>query len=74
MKLEELFEGGSNKEIQAERDRFDSALAELVRDEDEPELTEKELKAKIDGLVQKYKLTPSQRRHLALAAEGPIGY
>ncbi len=66
MLFKELFED--------ESDRFNSALAELVRDEDEPELSEAELTALIDKLAQKYKLTPSQRRHLALAAEGPIGY
>lgn len=55
-------------------DAFQAALAELVRDEEDPELTEKELKIHVDWLAKKHKLTAKEKRELALAAEGPIGY
>ena len=55
-------------------DAFQDALAELVRDEEDPELSEAELKALIDKLAKKYKLSASEKKELALAAEGPIGY
>lgn len=62
---EEKFEAGAK--------RFADALVELVRDEDDPELSEDELKAEIDRVAKKYGLTGAERKRLALACEGPIG-
>ena len=53
---------------------FQAALAELVRDEEDPEMTEADLKAHINWLAKKHKLTAKEKRELALCAEGPIGY
>ena len=51
-----------------------AALADMVRDEDDPELSEDELKALVNKLAKKHKLNAGQKKKLALAAEGPIGY
>lgn len=64
----------SDEKFEASAKRFSDALVELVRDEDDPELSEDELKAEIARVAKKYKLTGAERKKLALAAEGPIGY
>lgn len=55
-------------------DRFQAALADIVRDEDESELSEEELKALVATVAAKHKLNGKEKKELALAAEGPIGY
>jgi hypothetical protein len=76
MKLEELFEASkqSDEDFRASSKRFADALVSLVRGDDDPELSEDELKAAVDAAAKKYKLTGAERKRLALACEGPIGY
>jgi hypothetical protein len=69
---------GKTQEVAGLKEAYDpafaAACADLVRDEDDPELSEDELKALIDKLAKKHKLNGKQKKELALAAEGPIGY
>ena len=62
------------KELFEDQDKFRAALVELVRDEDEPELSEEELKALVRKVAKKHGLSAAETKRLALAAEGPIGY
>lgn len=76
MLIKELFETKrqSDEEFEASAKRFSDALVSLVRDEDDPELSEEELKAAVRAAAKKFKLTAVEAKRLALAAEGPIGY
>ena len=76
MLIKELFEAKrkSDKEFEASARRFGDALVSLVRDEDDPELSEAELKAAVAAAAKKFGLNAEEKKRLALAAEGPIGY
>jgi hypothetical protein len=62
------------KELLEGHDQFRAALADMVRDEDETELSEEELKALVKKVAKAHGLNAAETKKLALAAEGPIGY
>jgi len=54
-------------------EKLNAALADLVRDENDPELSEDELIAEVNRVAEKYGITGALKKKLALACEGPIG-
>jgi hypothetical protein len=69
-----LSEAKMSDDFRASSKRFADALVSLVRDENDPELSEDELKAAVAAAAKKHNLNAEEKKRLALAAEGPIGY
>ena len=66
MKLQELHEAYDAK--------FDAALADLVRDEEDEPLSDDEFEAEVKRVAKKHKLSAAETDKLRKAADGPIGY